>query len=94
MEACSTAKDHRDLLLKIYALEADFEVKLTSNVSVVRELQFEIAQKEKEIRELETPRDDSLDNSVIVWLSPAFGNATAGVGQQGASGSTLEVHAP
>jgi hypothetical protein len=38
------------------------------------------------IAELECPRDDSLDNSIVVWLSNAFGNLEAGSSGGGSSG--------
>ena len=88
-EALETAKTQQGLIAKVFEIESHFESRLQDSAANLSKIQVEISQIERQISELETPKDTSLDNSVVLWLSQAFGSAT--VAEQGASGRTLEV---
>ena len=52
------------------------------------ELQSKIFALHKKIGEIESPRDDSLDNCVVVWCSQAFASAGAGAGAASGAATT------
>jgi len=89
VEAARVSSEHRGHLHEVFDIETNFETKLKQSAGSLTRIQTEVSSIEKEIKELETPRDSSLDNSVVVWYSHAFGTSL-GAGQEGTG--TLEVH--
>ncbi len=71
-EALSSAMEQRDLINKIYDLDEQLEMQARSGGRAIAELTGEIVTLQKAIADIECPRDDSLDNSVVVWCSQAF----------------------
>lgn len=70
----------------IYDLDEQMEESSQVGSRKLAELQGSIITLHKKIAELECPRDDSLDNSIIVWYSQAFGIGSGAVSD--ASGTT------
>ena len=66
--ACKT----RELTDALYEAEEQLETYLQASAQSLAEIDAEIAQITKAIKEAEYPRDDSLDNAVVVWYSNAF----------------------
>jgi hypothetical protein len=67
----STA-EQRQRVNAIYELEDEVEAALRDSSAAVTELTRRIHESQRRIEELECPRDDSFDNSVVVWCSEAF----------------------
>lgn len=63
------------------------EQQSTSAQSRLDELKEKAKQLRKSIELIECPRDDSLDNSVIIWQSQSFGSV-GGSGESSGTGTT------
>ena len=77
-----------DLNNQIYLIDQQFEAALKAGATKLAQVQLKITQSNKEIEDLETPHDASLDNSVVVWYSKAFGSAAGDN-----VGSISQIHA-
>jgi hypothetical protein len=77
------AETQRGLIAEIFAVEAGLESHMKTTQARQLELAKESVQLAKEIEKLEAPRDDSLDNSTVVWVSLAFATGSAGGGGDG-----------
>ena len=64
----------------IYEIDEMVESRTSNTASQIASLQSQIALINKKISDIECPRDDSLDNCVIVWCSHAFAPAGGGMG--------------
>lgn len=85
--AKAVAEEHARLVNDVYDIDEQIEDHTSGGGRKLGELQSEIFALHKKIAELECPRDDSLDNSIIVWLSQAFASLNTGAGA-GANAST------
>ncbi len=72
---------------EIYDMDEQTEEHARNSGVRLGELQSSIIAQHKKIAEIECPRDDSLDNCVVVWCSPAFAALASGPGS-GAGSST------
>jgi hypothetical protein len=74
-----TAKDisveFRNIVNEIYSIDEQIEAHSVSRGRRQAELQSAILAIVKQVASLENPRDDSLDNSVVLWCSQAFSAA-------------------
>ena len=70
--ALTTAKEQQELLLEIYAIEANLEGQLAGTGKELVSVQKQISRLKKQIDEAEVPADDSMFNSVVLVLSAAF----------------------
>lgn len=73
-----SALEHQNLVNDIYILDEKIDLTTRDGTYQLQEIQGAISILNKKILELECPRDDSLDNTVIVWYSQAFA-ITAGI---------------
>lgn len=78
--AIQIAIEHKKLVDEIYEIDEEIEGLSKGNNSKSAELVSSILSLQKKIQEIECPRDDSLDNSVIVWCSQAFASGDSGAG--------------
>jgi hypothetical protein len=78
---------------EVYDIDEQIEEHVSSGGRKLGEVQGQIFALHKKIAELECPRDDSLDNSIIVWLSHAFASLAA-AGATPASASPGESSVP
>jgi hypothetical protein len=78
--ARAAAEEQRALIGEIFSVEKNLEEHLATVKARGIEIASEVASLEAEVVELEAPRDDSLDNATVVWVSLAF------AGQQAAGG--------
>jgi hypothetical protein len=85
--ARNSALEHRQLVNEIYGIDETVEGRTSNSTKLISNLQAKIALVNKQIADIECPRDDSLDNCVIVWCSQAFAPATGGVGAGAGAGS-------
>jgi hypothetical protein len=92
-QAKAVAVEHSKLVNEVYDIDEQIEDHVSSGGRKVGEVQGQIFALHKKIAELECPRDDSLDNSVIVWLSHAFASLAA-VGAGTASATPGESSVP
>ncbi len=88
--------DRLHLLLQvnaIYTIDEELEENSKVGGRKLAELQGSIILLHKKISELECPRDDSLDNSMVVWYSQAFaiGSGAASDSSTGVSSSDSSV---
>jgi thiol-disulfide isomerase/thioredoxin len=70
--AHQAAKDLHDLVHELYVLDEQVEEASQASGRQLAQVQEEILRLQREIQELESPRDDSFDNSIIVWASDIF----------------------
>eukprot|EP01038_Epipyxis_sp_PR26KG_P004031 gene4031-5768_t len=75
--AKQVALDHKQLVNDIYDIDEQIEEHLRNGGRKLGELQGSIIELHKKISDLECPRDDSLDNSIVVWCSQAFASTGA-----------------
>lgn len=61
-----------DLVHELYQLDEDVEAAVQNGGKRIAECQEQIVLLQNKIRELESPRDDSFDNSTILWASEIF----------------------
>mmetsp|Transcript_74196 Transcript_74196/g.197960 ORF Transcript_74196/g.197960 Transcript_74196/m.197960 type:complete len:3050 (-) Transcript_74196:601-9750(-) len=61
-----------DLVQELYLLDEQAEAGTVNAGKRLAELQEHIVRLQKEIQELESPRDDSFDNSTVIWASEIF----------------------
>ena len=73
--ALAASIEHSTLINAIYKLDTQFEATLRTTATELAQVKLQITEKCAQIERLETPHDASLDNSVIVWYSKAFGHA-------------------
>ena len=73
-----SALEHQNLVNDIYILDEKIDLTTRDGTYQLQEIQGAMNILNKKILELECPRDDSLDNTVIVWYSQAF-SITAGI---------------
>ena len=86
--AKAVAEEHAKLVNDVYDIDEQIEDHCSGGGRKLGELQSEIFSLHKKIAELECPRDDSLDNSIIVWLSQAFDSLNSGAGAGAAASTT------
>lgn len=77
------------LVDKICDLDFKLEAAVADSANNIKTVDDMITKLKKTIEELEFPRDDSLDNAVVVWLSAAFAVRSDAAGSVGGS---LSVH--
>jgi hypothetical protein len=82
------AEEHARMVNDVYDIDEQIEDHMSGGGRKLGELQSEIFSLHKKIAELECPRDDSLDNSIIVWLSQAFASLNTGAGAAGSATTT------
>ena len=58
--------------MNVFTVEESLETHLTTFNTRTMEITKEILALQKEIEILDSPRDDSLDNNTVVWVSLAF----------------------
>lgn len=84
LQAKAVAEVHRDLVSEIYDIDDQLDEISRNNAKKAGELQGSIITIHKNIETIECPRDDSLDNSVVVWYCHSFastsGNSTSSAG--------------
>lgn len=92
-DAKEAALEHQHLVNAIYTIDEELEDNSKVGGRKLADLQGAIILLHKKIAELECPRDDSLDNSIVVWYSQAFaiGSGAAGDSSSGASSSDTSV---
>ena len=88
--ALATAKEQQELLLEIYATEANLEGKLAGAGKELVSVQKQIVQLKKQIDEAEVPEDDSMFNSVVLVLSASFAAKSKQVAGSSTSASNIE----
>ena len=64
-------------VFEIHRIEEDLSKQADQNKTRIDELQVAIKALNKKISDMECPRDDSLDNTTVVWLSTVFGPSAA-----------------
>ena len=72
----------------IYELDEQLEEGGQQGSRKLAEVQGAIITLHKKIAEIECPRDDSLDNSIIVWYSQAFAIGSSAISDTASGGST------
>jgi hypothetical protein len=72
---------------EVYAIDAQIDSQTSTSQTRLNELKKREEELRKSIELIECPRDDSLDNSIILWQSESFG-ALGGGGGGGSSEST------
>ena len=68
----SEASLHNQLVHEIYEIDEEIETSFKDAGVKQSELQTQIMSLNSQIAEIECPRDDSLDNCIVVWCSQAF----------------------
>jgi hypothetical protein len=76
--ARSSAQRLHDLVHELYILDEQVEGASQVSGRKLAELQEQIVKLQKEIQDLESPRDDSFDNSTVIWASEVFTKTTVG----------------
>lgn len=76
--ALASAVDHKNLVNEIYDIDEQIEALAKDSGQSAGEIQAAIAALQKKIQEIECPRDDSLDNSIVLWCSQAFSAGEVG----------------
>jgi thiol-disulfide isomerase/thioredoxin len=82
-EVRSSSQEQFELVSEIYKLDEQLDELSQNSARIAGEMQGSIISLHKKIEEIECPRDDSLDNSVIVWCSPAFASMTSASSSSG-----------
>lgn len=85
-QASATASVQQHLIEDICDIDEELDAKLRESGAAIGEIQKKIIKINQDIEKIEFPRDDSLDNAVIVWLSSAFTNRTGTDAKARASG--------
>ena len=85
--AHEAAVDHQTFVNAIYDIDSKIDENTKQATHKSAELQASIHALHKRIGELECPRDDSLDNSIVVWYSQAFSMGSMGAGSSVSLGS-------
>lgn len=67
-----------DLVHELYQLDEQVEAAAQQGGKRIAECQEQIVLLQKRIQELESPRDDSFDNSTIIWASEIFTKTSSG----------------
>jgi len=75
--ACASAKAQVDAISAIIAYEASNEARAAAKAAKLAHLDGKMQRIAKEIEAIEFPRDDSMDNNIIVLLSSKFGDVGA-----------------
>ena len=75
--AHNAAKDLHDLVHELYLLDERVEDASQQSGKRLADVQQQIVRLQKEIQDLESPRDDSFDNSIILWASDIFTKAVS-----------------
>jgi thiol-disulfide isomerase/thioredoxin len=78
LEARESAENQRRLITEIFSVEKNLEAHLATVKARGIDIAKEVASLEAEVIELEAPRDDSLDNATVIWVSLAFAGQQAG----------------
>jgi hypothetical protein len=93
LEAQETAEEHSRLVNDVYAVDNEMDDFSLIAGRKLGDVEGSIIALHKQIAELECPRDDSLDNTIVVWCSQAFapitGGATTGVAKNDGSETTV-----
>ena len=76
--ALASAIDHKNLVNEIYEIDEQIEALDRDSGQSAGEIQAGITVLQKKILEIECPRDDSLDNSIVLWCSQAFSAGEVG----------------
>mmetsp|Transcript_2417 Transcript_2417/g.3236 ORF Transcript_2417/g.3236 Transcript_2417/m.3236 type:complete len:3692 (+) Transcript_2417:353-11428(+) len=77
-QAREAAEEQRRLITEIFSVEKNLEQHLATVKARGIDIASEVASLEAEVVELEAPRDDSLDNATVIWVSLAFAGQQAG----------------
>ncbi|KAJ8602501.1 hypothetical protein CTAYLR_001253 [Chrysophaeum taylorii] len=80
VEAHASAEAQRRLISDIFEIEGEIEDSAAVAAEATAKVDARLAAARRRVAELECPPDASLDNSVVVWLSSAFGAGAAGAG--------------
>ena len=78
--ARDSTERQKQLINEVFAVEESLEAHLLGVSTRTLELTKEILALQKEIEVLDSPRDDSLDNNTVVWVSLAFAAGGGGGG--------------
>lgn len=78
--AKSCADAQHALICSIFEIEGEIEDGARETAESTAKVDVRLAVARRRVTELECPPDASLDNSVVVWLSTAFGAGAAGAG--------------
>ena len=81
--ARDSTERQKQLINEVFAVEESLEAHLLGVSTRTLELTKEILALQKEIEVLDSPRDDSLDNNTVVWVSLAFAAGGGGGGGGG-----------
>eukprot|EP01033_Poteriospumella_lacustris_P010457 gene10460-7435_t len=87
-KAVAMASTHRALVNDIYDIDDQIESLAKSSGRSLGEIQGQITALQKKIQDIECPRDDSLDNSVVLWCSEAFAPSDGANAGQSSSGDS------
>lgn len=79
-QAKDAADAHRELIYSIFQIEGEIEDSAREAADSAAKVDIRLTVARRRVTELECPPDASLDNSVVVWLSTAFGAGAAGAG--------------
>ena len=83
-------KAQYELVEDMYNLDQSLDQLATDHGEALADVTAAMSKIQKRITDIESPRDDSLDNSIIVWCSQAFvagGNSSSLDGSHSSSGS-------
>ena len=89
-EARDVAAEHNRMMVTIYDAESRIEEHLRGSGRTIAEMDSAIGALQREIEDLECPRDDSFDNSIVIWLSEAFAPSEGDDGTDKAEGQSDE----
>jgi hypothetical protein len=81
-DAYAFADEHAQLINKIYDINEKIDQDRFDETSKITEIQTSIFNINKQIQDIECPRDNSLDNCVIVWCSHAFAPLRSNAGSK------------
>eukprot|EP00457_Paulinella_chromatophora_P000002 gb/GEZN01000002.1/.p1 GENE.gb/GEZN01000002.1/~~gb/GEZN01000002.1/.p1 ORF type:complete len:6816 (+),score=1425.09 gb/GEZN01000002.1/:114-20561(+) len=90
LQAAAGIQDER--IQAIYSLEEQQDKRARAAGTALGHLQERIMATNKEIELLQFPRDDSLDNSIIVWVATAFSRLGSGAGEDGGGASETDLN--
>mmetsp|Transcript_21594 Transcript_21594/g.31811 ORF Transcript_21594/g.31811 Transcript_21594/m.31811 type:complete len:2705 (-) Transcript_21594:384-8498(-) len=85
-ETIDSTESQRKLLSTLNEIESRDDIISGEAAHQLEEITNKIFQTNKLIKELEFPRDDSFDNSIIVWVSSSFGRTDTGKSPNTSSG--------
>jgi thiol-disulfide isomerase/thioredoxin len=77
-KAVKMATSHKNLVNEIYDIDEQIDNLAKASGRNLGEIQGQITALQKKIQDIECPRDDSLDNSVVLWCSQAFAAGETG----------------